>query len=389
MSRYYSYLNSAKEILKSYKGEEPFPFAIKKYFAANRKIGSNDRKQISQLCYSWFRLGKAASSLKMEERILLGYFLCTTEDDKLIQELKPEWYPHLKAGIQEKLQFLSSPFPLTDIFPWKNELSEDLNHEEFCASHLIQPDLFLRIRPDKGKDVFTKLNNAGLKYQQVTSTCIALPNTSKIDSILEVNKEVVIQDYSSQLTGDYFPAYSPVVWDCCAASGGKSLMLYDQNPSIDLTVSDIRESILINLKQRFKEAGIRRYKSFVADLAVPPKNSPVTFENATFDLIIADVPCTGSGTWGRTPEQLFYFDTQKIDDYAIKQKKIISNVIHTLKPGAYLLYITCSVFKKENEDAVKFIEEKGLVLAKKALLKGYNKKADTLFVALLQKPNHK
>jgi 16S rRNA (cytosine967-C5)-methyltransferase len=386
LSRYHSYLNSAKEILKSYNGEEPFSFAIKKFFAANKKMGSKDRKQVSQLCYSYFRLGKVASSMKIEERILLGYFLCTTGDDQLIQDLKPDWYSQLNASAEEKLIFLSSPFQLTDIFPWNKEVSEEFDYSAFCTSHFIQPDLFLRIRPDKGKEVYTKLNNAGLKYQQLTSSCIALPNTSKIDTVIEINKEAVIQDYSSQLVGDYYPAYASVVWDCCAASGGKSLMLYDKNPSIDLTVSDIRESILANLKKRFKEAGIRRYKSFVADLGVPAKKSPVTFENGSFDLIIADVPCTGSGTWGRTPEQLFYFDVKKIEEYAAKQKRIVGNVIHTLKPGGYLLYITCSVFKKENEEAVKFIESDRLELVKKELLKGYDKKADTLFVALFRKP---
>jgi 16S rRNA (cytosine967-C5)-methyltransferase len=58
-----------------------------------------------------------------------------------------------------------------------------------------------------------------------------------------------------------------------------------------------------------------------------------------------------------------------------------------LEPGGYLLYITCSVFKKENEEAVNFVKEKfHLQLVKMELQKGYDKKADTMFAALLQKP---
>jgi 16S rRNA (cytosine967-C5)-methyltransferase len=57
-----------------------------------------------------------------------------------------------------------------------------------------------------------------------------------------------------------------------------------------------------------------------------------------------------------------------------------------LEPGGYLLYITCSVFRKENEAIVDFIKEKfHLQLVKMELLKGYDKKADTLFAALLKK----
>ena len=69
------------------------------------------------------------------------------------------------------------------------------------------------------------------------------------------------------------------------------------------------------------------------------------------------------------------------------QKKIVATAITQLEPGGYFLYITCSVFKKENEEAVDFIKnEYKLQLVKMELLKGYDKKADTMFAALLQRP---
>ena len=103
-------------------------------------------------------------------------------------------------------------------------------------------------------------------------------------------------------------------------------------------------------------------------------------------MIIADVPCTGSGTWSRTPEQLFFFDEKDISKYSSLQKKILTNTIPRLKAGGWLLYVTCSVFREENEGNVKFIEETFAVsLQKQELLIGYEIKADTLFVALFRK----
>lgn len=178
------------------------------------------------------------------------------------------------------------------------------------------------------------------------------------------------------------------LWDCCAGSGGKSIMAYDHNPSIELAVSDVRKSILANLESRFKTAGIRKYKSFKADLAHSPLSIPHPIAiGSSFDFIIADVPCSGSGTWGRTPEQLSFFDKKEIESYSRLQKRIVDNIVPHLDPGGHLLYITCSVFKKENEEVVEYIKQKfHLEVKKMELLKGYEIKADSMFAALLQKP---
>jgi 16S rRNA (cytosine967-C5)-methyltransferase len=106
----------------------------------------------------------------------------------------------------------------------------------------------------------------------------------------------------------------------------------------------------------------------------------------TNNLIICDAPCTGSGTWSRTPEQLYFFDEKRIERYAGLQKKIVSNVILHLKENGCFVYITCSVFKKENDEIVEFVERQfNLELIKMELLKGYDKKADTMFAALFRK----
>jgi len=387
---HYSYLNSSKEILLAYKGNEPFASFLKNFFAQYKKYGSRDRKQISHLCYCYLRLGKSLMQIPIEERILTGLFLCSNKSNEVLKQLKPEWNEKVHSALKEKLLIIGSSVLITDVFHSKEALSEEIDHEKFCESFFIQPDLFLRLRPGHEKEVKRKLQNADIVFKEINSNCLSLDNASKIDEVIELDKEAVIQDYSSQQTGEYFKlpiAHCPLpiaAWDCCAASGGKSLMLYDLFSDIDLTVSDIRESILANLKKRFARAGKKNYKSFVGDLA--KENIQHLIINNQQSIIIADVPCTGSGTWSRTPELLYFFDENKIEQYASLQKKIVSNIIPHLKQNGYLIYITCSVFKKENEEVVEFIKrEFNLELIEMKLLKGYDKKADTMFVALLRK----
>ena len=76
----------------------------------------------------------------------------------------------------------------------------------------------------------------------------------RIDDIVDLDREAVVQDLNSQRVGELLSGYPANpggrirVWDCCAASGGKSIMAKDILRNIDLTVSDVRESILVNLQ---------------------------------------------------------------------------------------------------------------------------------------------
>jgi 16S rRNA (cytosine967-C5)-methyltransferase len=385
--KYFSHLNSAVEIIRLYDGRQPFHLYSKDFFKQNKKYGSKDRKSIAHLCYCYFRMGKTLTDKPIADRIITGLFLCSDKTTEALQSLKPEWNKQLGMSVKDKCKMLSVEYSSLNLFPLLNELSDGIDQESFNLSHLQQPDLFIRIRPGYKDAVIKKLKQATIHYSMPAADCIAMANTTKIDAILEINKEVVIQDFSSQRVGELLSlveehSRSPIkVWDCCAASGGKSIMAKDILKDIELTVSDVRESILINLKKRFAEAGITQYKSFIANLTKPG----LSLRKENSQLIIADLPCTGSGTWGRTPEQLCYFDEKSIDGYSLLQKKITATIIPCLQKNGCLLYITCSVFKKENEDMVKFLQEKyRLELIKMEILKGYTIKADTLFAALLQ-----
>ena len=315
--------------------------------------------------------------------MITATFLCEQSPNEFLAFHRPEWNVRTHKPVEEKIAI--AQIDIRKLFPWTDALSDEVDPVAFCSSFFTQPLFFLRIRPGQKKSVLRKLDDAGLPYSLVGEDCIALPNSTKIDSLLVLDKEVVIQDYNSQRVLNMLkdPAsgirYPVSVWDCCAASGGKSLLAYDMlNGKIDLTVSDIRESILVNLRKRFTAAGINKYHSLIADL----QTSNPKLQTSNVDLIICDAPCTGSGTWGRTPEQLCFFSGDRIAEYAARQQQIVSNVIPKLKKGGVFIYITCSVFKAENEAIVDFIKEKfHLRLLQMELLKGYDKKADSMFTA--------
>lgn len=382
-----SYLQSAVNIINQYDGSEPLQHHLKKYFAEHKKHGSKDRKYITSLCYTFYRLGDALNNLSIEERIKVSIFLCNSNATPWQALYNEEWLSAWSEVLTERISFVRTKysFTATSIFPFIEELSAGIQPETFALSHLTQPDLFLRARPGKNKAVQQKLEQHNIPFTVIGEHTLALTNASKIDTILAIDKEVVVQDYSSQRVGAFMSLVEkkqPTVWDCCAASGGKSILAIDVLTKIKLTVSDIRQSIIHNLKQRFGRAGINLYNAFVADIG-----QPVTSIDQQFDLIICDAPCSGSGTWGRTPEQLQFFTKDKINYYASLQKKIAANTIPHLAKDGYFLYITCSVYKKENEEAVAFILKQfpELQLVKQELLLGYEQKADSMFAAMFKK----
>ena len=275
--RFRSYIATAKEILRRYDkvgdlstsgdgysgskkaGRQPFASFLKNFFSENKKYGSNDRKQIAHLCYCYFRLGKAASPFnieKIEQQILAALLLCSQTQNDILSTLKPEWDDEIRRPVNEKFSLLANQISKDEVFPWKQELSDGINHEKLIYSFFVQPDLFLRLRPGYERSVPEKLSAAGMRFSQVSSSCLSMPNSSKVESVVALDTEAVIQDYNSQKIGEVFAVAlkhlpSPVhVWDCCAGSGGKSLLLYDTRAEVALTVSDIRKSILANLRSR-------------------------------------------------------------------------------------------------------------------------------------------
>lgn len=379
------YIATAEKILSVYDGAMPLQHYLKNYFSQNKKHGSRDRKTITHLCYTYFRAGKALTALSFRERLLAALYLCENDPSKWKSLFSKEFVDNHSPVLEERIKFIANIYPgfsVKNIFPFEDEMS--FAGESFARSFLVQPKTFLRIRPGRSKTVTDALTRASIPFEH-DGGAIALESAVNIAGILKLNADAVVQDSSSQKTGDLLLPLKQentcTVWDCCAASGGKSILAFDVLKPIRLTVSDVRPSIIHNLKKRLREARVPVEKMFKADLTKPVD------PGCKFELIICDVPCTGSGTWARTPEQLYFFNREKIDVYASLQKSIVQHVLPHLAEDGYLLYSTCSVFIKENEDAVRFIQQAFpfMELIQQQSIRGYHQRADTLFAALLKK----
>jgi 16S rRNA (cytosine967-C5)-methyltransferase len=380
-------IKAFEQLLAQYDGLVPLHRFLITYFKKNKQMGSSDRRWASRYIYSFFRIGKALRREAPVQRLAIADFLCNNTSSLIIEHYFPDFADQISLPASAKLTLIQDLFPafkLDDLFDFKSLLSPDIDKEAYLNAYFIQPDLFIRVDENHSKDIFEKLKLEGIAVKDLSASTLALPNGTKLDKIFPEEKHYQVQDLSSQKTGAFFqPKPHEYWWDCCAASGGKSLLLHHMEPKIQLLVSDVRENSLHNLDERFRIAGIKKYQKKVLDLL---KNNDPDLHDYAFDGIILDAPCSGSGTWGRTPEMLSQFEEFKIDYFVKLQRVIAANVVKYLKPGKPLIYITCSVFKEENEDVVAFIQEElHLELETMEVIKGYHEKADTMFVARLIK----
>lgn len=374
-----------EKLLTQYSPETPLSKFLQEYFRAHKYMGSKDRKNATRFAFHYFRIGLIGSDLNVLDRLLIGEFLCSSESE-LLEHLKPEWNSLISKGIQEKVQFIEKELGIDfqSLFPYHEGISTLIDKNAFLYNILSQPLFFIRVKKGAMHKVQNILSKQGINYSQKSENCLVLPHQTALDKIPELKGWVEVQDYSSQQTlNDIQPEDYSSWWDVCSGSGGKSLLLIDKNPKIKLLATDIRPSILKNLDKRFETAHVLDYHTQVLDVS---KDDQKSLGNTSFDGIICDVPCSGSGTWGRSPENMLYFNDERISEFSSLQKKILRNSYSYLKEGKTLVYITCSVFHQENEDVINELkEELGFKILNMRYFEGATHQADTLFVAYLKK----
>ena len=135
------------------------------------------------------------------------------------------------------------------------------------------------------------------------------------------------------------------IWDCCAAPGGKTLILARRHASSEILASDANPRRLQALAARL-HADAPHVRTLEADATKLPE------AEGLFDLILCDVPCSGTGTLGRNPEIKQRLLPSDLARQATRQREILSAALSRLAPGGRLLYSTCSLEPEENENVV-------------------------------------
>lgn len=175
------------------------------------------------------------------------------------------------------------------------------------------------------------------------------------------------------------PKSSENILDMCAAPGGKTTMIASiTNNKANITAIELHkdryERLLYNIKIQS------------ANVYAMQKNAIDLDENLKFDKILLDVPCTGSGTFELKSENyLKFFTNVLIEKVAKTQQKLISKASKLLRKDGILVYSTCSLLKKENEDMVNFAKNKGFKLNGDIIKIMPNKYFEGFFIARLIK----
>lgn len=380
-----------KNILNSYKGKQPLSKFLKNYFKQNPILGSRDRRVLSEMSYCYYRCAKSIkSNISIEEKIFSSLVICNSKIPAIIKLLPEPFKSIHNLNFNKKISALKQigvTYSIENLNDVNIRFSNGILKKEWLMSLLKKPFVFVVIQNEYINVALAKIKELLIPYKSIEPNIIQVQNGTAIENVLEPYW-YRIQDYSSQATKEYFIDNKEKNWlDCCSGSGGKSLLLLDKIPQAKLTVCDIRSSILDNLKKRFKLYNLQIPQTI--NTSFEQRESIEKYQlQQQFDHVIADVPCSGSGTWARTPENFYFFEHSSLNlKYTNRQRKIALNATDSLKNGAYLYYITCSVFAEENEDVVNYLLQHNtdLKLISQQLINGISLGADSMFIAVLQK----
>lgn len=362
-------------IFNQYSSPEPLSLFLKNYFSENKNLGSRDRKALREAAYLYYRWRP--------------YFELESNPLAIIKWCIDQKHTELPYLIQ-----MMEDVPSTTLeyqVPTWPELSSGLKEENYLTTIQNLPDLFIRVNAKKKFDSIKKLkdNNIPVKLMDAQGydlTILALPNGCPIDDLLN-DEDYVVHDYASQLSIlkslKHIEKKPKTIWDVCSGAGGKTILTHQILNPAQMFCFDIRPQILQNLRKRTDKQKLNNIKTITHDWA---KAAYVDNKGVTADLYICDVPCSGSGTWGRTPEQITALSEEGITAITNTQYKILSNVLKIAKPDNHILYITCSAFKAENESQIRQLNASHkFEIIHEETIDGSQYNSDSMYMCLLKK----
>lgn len=343
-------LQSVIEILEEVlKDAAPADQILDKYFKARRYIGAKDRRFIADSVWQIIRTRQHLSfalNNNATPRLLTALFF-NKQDLALLftgelyaptplnkEELATLAAAKKETGLPETVIY-ECPLWLLDKFTDKSLLNA-LNQ---TAPVDVRANLISR---EEAKE---KLKKEGLFFSPTPFSPIGLRSEERVNfnnAMTYLDGYIEVMDEASQLIAllcQIKPHHKTI--DYCAGAGGKSLAFASimQNEG-QIFAHDINLERLSRIKKRAERLMITNIKTVTA------------LENACYGRFVIDAPCSGSGTWRRSPDAKYRLTKKKLEEIINTQQQLLDlGAAHTA-PNGRLIYITCSVFKEENESQI-------------------------------------
>ena len=345
-------ISAAIEVLDQVLAGQPAEQALLRWSRSSRFAGSGDRAAVRDLVFEALRCRDSHAALGgglTGRGLMIGGLRAAGQDPSQVFTGKGHapavLGPDEQAGSAEGI--LDIPGWLRPL--WDTSLAADAEAVANLMRH--RAPVWLRVNPIRtdAAGAIRALAGDGIDPEPDPRLPTALRVTANERRLSQSRAYaeglVELQDLSPQLACAALPV-SPGdrVLDFCAGGGGKILAVAGRAPGLALFAHDADMSRMRDLPQRALRAGAR------VELVGKPKGR--------FDLVIADVPCSGSGTWRRTPDSKWRLGPEALEDLVALQARILREVAPLVKPGGHLAYMTCSILDPENGGQVdRFLAE--------------------------------
>jgi 16S rRNA (cytosine967-C5)-methyltransferase len=338
------------EILPAVRRERSFPTWLQNRLGRDRRFGSRDRRIYRSLAYSAIRHLPWVESAPEALRPAVALWLAG-EDPQLaaLHAATPPDWPARPGGATAQAValggLLGRPISADELFPaWLGAEAPDYAGE-LRDLLLTRPPLWLRIQTSDPSEVDRWLAAEGIPFRlhpHIPQARGLLAEHDLAKSVLYQSGALEIQDIGSQLILALAKPQPGTRWlDACAGAGGKTLQLASLvGPAGCVDATDIRPAALAELRARAARAGFRNV------------HTPDTLSGSAYDCVLVDAPCSGSGTWRRSPHLLWQTTADDLVRCHERQYGILAAQAGRVRAGGLLVYATCSLARTENERTV-------------------------------------
>ncbi len=258
------------------------------------------------------------------------------------------------AAAQDRIEKIATAasHPVWLIERWANSFGIDEAETFARANNEIPPTAFRVAHTRASKDeILLELTNAGasISSSNVAEHAYRISGAPALLRQLSSAGQIYLQDEASQLVPQLLDVQpGERVLDLCAAPGGKTTLIADRaHDNASIVAADRYPSRLATI---ITTSALHQLHSITPMLL--DASQPLPFPPATFDRVLVDAPCSGTGTLRRNPEIRWRLINDDIENFAVAQKLFLHNAAAVVKPGGRLVYSTCSVERDENEAVV-------------------------------------